>query len=322
MTGVQRVLAVVCASVIFISWQVWMVWPDEYLHIVACDVGQGDATLLLYGQHQILIDGGPDTKVLDCLGHHLPWWDKHLELLVITHEDLDHIGGLPPVMARYHIGQVWYHPTPKQTTAVTDLKTALKDRQTLGTVWIKPILGQQIEFSRGSGPQLQLTLISPREEWWSQSTPSEQHSETLLSDVTIEKSGSKHTSNDLSIVLFLKYEKFTGMLNGDLEAQGESALLNHGMTHQVTLLKVGHHGSKTSTTAPFVAAVRPETSLISCGRENKFGHPAPSVLATLRQFDTEIVRTDEDGMIEVITNGEQYWWQTERGQSIKPRTIQ
>ena len=119
-------IVLISAGIIF-----WRQWPDQYVHIIVCDVGQGDAMLMTYRFNQVLIDGGEDNgRILSCLGKHLPFWDRELELVVATHPEADHIGGLTEVIIRYQVENVVMPDAGKSTQVFWDLYQAVRESGT------------------------------------------------------------------------------------------------------------------------------------------------------------------------------------------------
>ncbi|MBU2543056.1 MBL fold metallo-hydrolase [Patescibacteria group bacterium] len=306
-------------TVILIS-QIWQSWPDEYVHLIFCDVGQGDAILITSGYNQLLIDGGRGTQVLPCLEEHLPFWDRSIEVMVITHADEDHIGGLDEVLANYHVSQIITTKFDKDSDSFNSLKQAIEIELNQGAELIKPILGQQIRFSQDQTPQkwskqhlrpaVTFIVLSPRVSQEENNVENLVTSESSLSAVErffSSKLAAGQNYNDLSIVLFLQVGSVRALLVGDLEVQGELALLESYLLQSADILKVGHHGSKTSTSDKFLEVIRPETSIISVGKANSYGHPSPEVIDRLMQFDSRILRTDEKEIIELVSDGEKYW---------------
>lgn len=312
--------------------QVWQQWPDAYAHLIFCDVGQGDGILITNGFTQILVDGGrTDSKIMACLRDHLPFWDRSIELVVATHADADHIGGLDKVLDTYAVQQIMSNPFVKDTQTFWDLKAAIEKEVDMGVVLKKPISGQQISFSQeekggfgenfgGSGwnfgkkksvrPAMIFSILSPRVEQLSAAVENWQNPETYLSDTSQilgEPVEANFDHNDLSIGALLTVGEVRLLLMADIEQKGELALINSGLLTKVDILKAGHHGSKTSTSPELLAVTQPEISVISVGKNNKYGHPSPEVMSRLMQFGGLVVRTDELSTIEIVTDGEKYW---------------
>lgn len=279
---------------------VYRQWPDNQLHIITCDVGQGDAILITKGFWQMLIDGGPNESVLTCLNKQMPFWDRSIEVVIATHADKDHIGGLPEVFANYHVVAA-YISDFKETEICQKLLKALKDEQCKGMKLETAFLGQKISLF----PYLQIKILHPTLSFsYLKNMQSAFTTETRLSDKLAENSEKIEDSNDRSIGIYLKYKQLEALLLGDLSKKGEIALKQKGMINKVEILKVGHHGAKTSSDWSFLTTAQPEISLISCGLNNQHGHPSLETMRKLRQLPSAIFETSEDGAIELISDGE------------------
>ncbi|MFB0545793.1 MAG: DNA internalization-related competence protein ComEC/Rec2, partial [Anaerolineae bacterium] len=257
--------------------------PDGYLHVVFFDVGQGDSIFIRSPRGcQILIDGGPSPPtLLSALGKEMPFWDRSLDLVVMTHPDDDHIGGLVPVLERYRVEQV-LEPDLPCDSALCDRWQALLEERTIPVQIARR--GMWVNLEEG----LWMEVLHP---------PSE-----LLT-------GTGADDNNNSIVLRLVYGKASFLLTGDLEEEGERDLLASDQQLSGTVLKVSHHGAKAGTTGVFLQAVQPQLAIISVGQQNRFGHPAAETLKRLAGIET--LRTDEQGSVKVVTDGERYWIETE-----------
>lgn len=316
----QRLLITSFFSLMVLVSQIWRSWPDEYVHLVFCDVGQGDATLITVGFTQMLIDGGRGDKVLSCLEDHLPFWDRTIELVVATHADADHIGGLDAVMEQYDVLRIMSTQFVKDTQAFSEFKEAVELEILSGAVLEKPILGHRMRFTqehylynpikRYQTPVVNFLVLSPQVEQLQLAMENSVKTETSISDSTGTfelKLAKNFNYNDLSVVLFLQLGQVKVLLMGDLEHEGELALINANLLQDIDILKIGHHGAKTSTGVDFLELVRPETSVVSVGVNNSYQHPSLELMNTLMQFDSEVLRTDKLGSIEIISDGEKYW---------------
>lgn len=251
--------------------------PDDRLHVYFLDVGQGDAILLRAPDgRQVLVDGGPSpAALLDELGALMPFWDRSLDLVVLTHPDADHMTGLLTLPERYRVAALLI---PDGAAAYpASWADALADDRGELTVAQR---GMQIKLDT-----LQITVLHAPDS-------------TAADD------------NNASLVLRLDYGTTSLLLTGDAEQMTEQALLDAGAPLRADVLKVAHHGSASSTTAAFLAAVQPRLAVIQVGADNRFGHPHPDVLARLAAV--EVLRTDLNGRIEVISDGERLWMHTER----------
>lgn len=320
----------------YVLWQTLQKWPDSYLHVAVCDVGQGDAILISYAWWQLLVDTGPDEAVLSCLEKQMPSLDKRIELLILTHFDQDHIGGTAALLKLYDFAYIFLPLTDgKDSKTFLELQQLLLAEQSYGAQLKEPFLGQQIALAieqptfqakndhfqakYNSSQTLLLTFLTP-----GQLSAAEfnylrkkalflgQRPETTLSAADWVELAVNDSENDRSIVLLLQFGRLKILLTGDLEKTGEAALLGSGLITEVDILKVGHHGAKTSTSTEFLAWLRPETALISTGEKNQFGHPTQEVLRLLEQFSSQILRTDQLGDIEIVSDGDNFWLAAEK----------
>jgi len=309
---------------IFILQELSYKWANDLLRIVICDVGQGDAILLSYANQQILIDTGPDESVVACLSDSLPFWDRKIDVLVLTHFDQDHIGGFKHLAQSYEISKVFLNMTDYQVSETfLEMKELLLAMQELGTEIKQPFLGQQISFLKFSPEHqakynstrlLELTFLTPYAIDDAQYALLEKDSlftwhetETRLQDEDWQKIATKESNNNGSIALFVTFGELKILLLGDLEIPGELALLERALITGVDIQKIGHHGSKTSSSPEFLEVSRPEIGLISSGLNNKFDHPHPEVLANFQAINAKIWRTDELGNVEIQSDGKSFW---------------
>ncbi|MGQ9459126.1 MAG: DNA internalization-related competence protein ComEC/Rec2 [Anaerolineae bacterium] len=259
--------------------------PDGRLHVWFLDVGQGDAILVQSADgHQILVDGGPDPQVLQrALGRTLPFWDRTLDLVVLTHPDGDHAGGLVGLLSRYRVGRVLMAGASADEPAAREWQAQVEEAS------LPLVIAQRGMVLDLGGGALAEVLHPPADA-----------SAFLPGD------------NNGSIVLRLRFGGVAVLLTGDLEREGEDILLRTGQPLQSAVLKVAHHGSARGTTEPFLEAVGPHLAVVSVGSGNRFGHPAAAVLERLTERDVAVLRTDLRGTVEVLTDGQALWVRTER----------
>jgi len=251
------------------------------LTVTFLDVGQGEA-ILIEGPagHRVLIDGGPSGEAItSALGRHLPFDDRCLDLVILTHPQLDHIGGLPTVVNEYSVRRILSGPSQIDSAAYTAWSDALR----LNNVPLVPAeRGQTVDF--GDGARLQVISETP--------------------------SADPASLNDASLVVRLTMGGVSLLLTGDISAGAESALVRSGVDLKTTVLKVAHHGSLTSTSPDFVARTDPLVDVISVGANNRYGHPSDEVIARLA--GDAVLRTDRQGDITISTDGRHLWLETQR----------
>lgn len=276
-----RALALLGGAACALIWLAAAQAPDGLLHVSFLDVGQGDAILIQTPRgHQILIDGGPSPTLLAWqLGRQMPFWDREIDLVVLTHPDGDHMTGLIPLLDRYRVEQVLDSPL---TESAREAKPWLAAQQRVRVERLVAQRGQRIDT--GDGVSIEVLHPPP------------------------EDARGHSGDNDSSTVLRLRYGEVCFLFTGDLETPGEEALLASGAPLTCTVLKVAHHGSATGTSQRFLDAVRPRIAVIQVGADNRFGHPSEAVLQRLSGI--RIYRTDRDGTITLTTDGHRLWAST------------
>jgi len=261
----------------------WWFWPSspDHLRVTVLDVGQGDAILIeAPGGRDVLVDGGPGGAVLRGLGEELPWTDRSIELLVLTHPAADHLTGLPGVLARYDVRRVLAGPAAQPSA---------DERAWLAAIGAE---GIAIETARQGmsfdlGGCVRLDVLGP--------------------DAAM---AAARQLNDTGVVLRVSCGDVSFLLAADIEAPAERALIANGVGLRSTVLKVAHHGSKTSSTAEFLDAVRPRVAVVSAGKDNPFGHPAPEVVDRLDDYAV-VYNTADAGAVRFETDGRRLWVSTD-----------
>ena len=251
---------------------------DNRLRVVFLDVGQGDAVYIRTPSGQdVLIDGGPSPQRLaQELGRQMPFWNRTIELVVLTHGDADHLTGLLEALKRYEVGQVVYPGADAQTQLYGEWLSLLSAED---VPYIPVSAGQTIRLAGG----LELDILNPLE-------------------------AGDAEANETSVVLSLEYGEVTFLFTGDLPAVSENELIYRRLLPDATVLKVGHHGSPGSTGGPFLSVIRPELAVIQVGK-NSYGHPSLEVIGALEEYAVPggVYRTDSDGAITMVTDGITIW---------------
>jgi competence protein ComEC len=256
--------------------------PDGKLHVSFLDVGEGDAILVQQGSHQVLIDGGPSPREIAlALSREMPFWDRTIDMVVLTHPHQDHLAGLLEVLRRYKVGRALYVPVSYASPAYDEWARLLGEK---GVKTTTAQSGQLIKF--GSG--ISLKVLNP---------PA-----TLLSS----------TDSDIdnnSVVLRLSDGEVSFVFTGDIMSEGEREMVREREDIAGTVIKVAHHGSDTSSTPEFLAVAAPKEAVISCGAGNRFGHPMEDVLKRLEEKvgAENVYRTDKNGTIDFTTDGNRLW---------------
>jgi len=257
-------------------------YNDKKLHVVICDVGQGDAIFMRTPSgSDILIDGGPDDAVLGCLGKHMPFWDKTIELIMLTHPHADHLTGLIDVVKRYKVLAFGYEKIGNPTGAYKKLIDELEQNH------VKQIfLWQGDQFLLQDG--VIFKTLWPTKEWFDQNSISETSSD----------------ANDFSMIELLTYNHFKALFTGDAQAQAMEKI--DSTTGRIDVLKVPHHGSQTGLTSEILDILNPKLAAISVGAKNKYGLPTTFILDLLKSKNIKTLRTDQRGDIEIISDGKSW----------------
>lgn len=258
------ILIALGAGAIFVWLAVFGLEPSDKLKIDFFDVGQGSAVLVeAPNGNQVLIDGGPSDAILAKLGKALPFFDRQIELIILTHPDADHLSGLIEVLKRYEVGEI--------------LETGIADSSAEYQVWHDLIAAKKVPVIFAQAGQvikiadnLAIKILYP------------------LGKIN-GQDFSKNT-NASSIIGKLFYGKNTMLFTGDAEMNAEWPLLASGVNLKADILQVGHHGSKNSSSEKFLAAVAPKIAVIQVGAKNRYGHPAQELLDRFKNIN--IFRTD------------------------------
>ena len=250
--------------------------PEGTLQVYYFDVGQADSELICLptGEH-ILIDAGTSSTQEELVRQLRSLGAETLDLVVATHPHADHIGGMAAVLEALTVEQIVMPVTSDSSTPTTQTYEALLDAIGEEGLTVTPAQAGE-EIWNGGGASLQ--VLAPNAQ-------------------------SYGDLNDYSVVLRLAYGADSFLFTGDAEETSEEEMLSRGYTLSATVLKCGHHGSETSTSQPFLDAVRPQYAVISCGVDNDYGHPDQVTLDRLEVVGAEVFRTDLQGTIVAFTEG-------------------
>ena len=258
-------------------------YHDGKLHVIFCDVGQGDGIIIRTPENNIiLIYGGPNDKILDCLASHTAFWERNIDLVLLSHTHSDHITGLISVFQNYHV-EAFATENVKNKTKTFDELFGIIAKSNLVVDYLAQ--GDTIEVQ-----DVQLHVVGP--------------SKSFLEQNSI--SGFIPQSGEFSsLVLFLEYKKTNLLFTGDSQAIG----LHDAMTvfnETIDILQIPHHGSLSGLNQEIIDILKPDIAVISVGLHNKYNHPNPFTLSLLNKNFIPIVRTDKLGNIEFVSDGEEW----------------
>jgi len=262
----------------FVVWSAVLRAPDQGLKVTVFDVGQGDAILIKSAEDKnILIDGGPDNQFLSALGDELPYFNHQIEAIILTHPHADHLFGLIEILKRYQVKKIYLTGVVHTSSLYLEFLNLIKEKNIETEVLIR---GDELNFG-----DLRLVALWPER------------------DLTGE---SVDDLNSTSIVLKLSSAEFQALLLADIDRESQQVMLNRGDFNDfsdIDLLKIAHHGSGENYNQNLIDKVRPKQAIISVGEDNRYGHPAKSVVDDLLRREIELFRTDRDGSVSFTTNG-------------------
>ncbi len=249
------------------------------LTVAFLDVGQGDSIFIETPEgKQILVDAGPNKKVLRELTEQMPFYDRNIDVLIASHPDSDHIGGFPAIFDAYKIGKYFNSGVVCETALCSELNIDIEEEGIQKEILTR---GQIIDLGDG----VYLEVLFP------------------------DRDATNFETNLSSLVLKLTYGDSSFLLTGDSPQEIEEYLVSlDSFNLDVDVLKLGHHGSKTSSSKLLVGYTSPEFAIISVGKDNRYGHPHKEVLDILNEFEIEVLRTDEDGTIVIKSDGKNLFY--------------
>lgn len=254
----------------------------EKLKIVFCNVGQGDAIFIRSPKGQdILIDSGPNNLVINCISDHMPFWDKTIELAILTHPHQDHLNGFLDVLKNYKVLSFATLDLKNDTSSFKAMLESLKEEK-MNIRYVYE--GDRFIFKDA----LSISIVGPSREFLAKTSPR----------------GSIRERNEFANVESLvKYKNFSALLTGDSQKAELKEAFDKYQFKNLSLLQVPHHGSKTGLTEEFLNQANPKLAVISVGKKNKYGHPARETIELFKNKGIKILRTDQDGQIKIATDG-------------------
>ena len=297
--SLRRFFLIIFLSVISFFGYFFLVYQDKKTKLVFCDVGQGDATYIrVKNQIDVLIDAGPDRKVLTCLGKYMPFWDRKIELAIISHPQKDHFGGFLYLLDRYQIEKILMTPLDKSSPSFKKLKEKIIAKKISVDF---PDEGTNVKILNS-----QIKFFWPTKEFLAQnlSFPKSQFEDDRFLHKSMVLGASSADDNNFSLVFLFEEKNFKVLFTGDatatilneIQKQSEDTKNNSHLAN-LSLLKVSHHGSKNGLTKNFLELANPTVAVISVGKNNPYGHPAKEILDLLKAHQVIIRRTDDEGDI-------------------------
>jgi len=256
---------------------------DGLLKVYFLNVGQGDSEFIQAPNgNQVLIDGGPDNKVLEELGKVMPFYDRTIDLVILSHPHADHVDGLIEVLKNYKVSKIIENGINFQSPDYEEWNKVKNAAEV-----IPAQAGEIVDLGDG----ITLNILYPY---------------NIGSGDTVITGAMSSKVHDYMVVSKLNYGTESVMFTGDMETKVEDELVNKGVELNAQFLKVGHHGSKTSTSEEFLDVVKPEVAFIEVGKNNIYKFPNSTVLARLENHGIKYYRTDINGTVELSLDGQNY----------------
>ncbi len=272
----------------------FFVFREKHTFIVFCDVGQGDGIYIrIHDIYDVIVDAGPGNAILSCLGKHMPFYDRTIDVAIMTHPQADHIEGFESILSRYNV-RMFVMSRLTNTSKLFHRIEKLLVSQHVRVTYIKA--GDSIAFGTDS-----LKFLWPTEDFQNKYIFSAGNDMRL----------SRRDDNDFSVISLLREGSHTVLLTGDASP---SVLATFTATdiHDITIFKVPHHGSVNGLSHYFFSLANPGLSVISVGKNNKFGHPSAEIISMLKDKNKKYLRTDIYGSIKVTLLNETFTSETER----------
>ena len=269
--------------------------PDGKLHIAFCDVGQGDAAYLrMPNGSDMLIDGGPNDKVLGCLGKNMPFYDHEIDIVVLSHPQKDHLQGLISVLERYEVKNFIINAAGNESDGYKKLVTLINNKK---IPYRNLYTGDYIRIGG-----VRFDVLWPEKSWLGLKFQNPTDKIQIEEGKAVLGMSTDTDLNDFSYYLHLKYGEFDALFTGDGDKRVQPEIMTTAVLGDIEVLKFPHHGSKNGVTGEFLDKVKPEAAVISVGK-NPWGHPTVEALKLLTERGINVYRTDTDGEIDIDSDG-------------------
>lgn len=251
------------------------------MKVIFFDVGQGDASLIMaQGGVNVLIDGGPDKKVVEKVDKYLPLWNRKIDIMVLTHPHSDHVTGLIDVLKKYPVREIWMTGVLHNSSEYLTFLELARDKK----IAVKIVSGENGGLKEYEiAPDTKIKILYPQKSFLKQKFDN---------------------LNNSSIAIEAIYKNKAFLFAGDVENEAENEILKSGVDLKSDVLKVAHHGSDTSTSENFLDQVKQEIAIISVGKDNEFALPSLRVIKRLERLGSRVLRTDEAGDVIIKVEGD------------------
>ena len=274
---------ILLVGIVVMGARIYILVRAQTLTVSFLDVGQGDAILIQTPSgHTMLVDGGPSDRVLEKVSEKMSYFNHHIDAVVATHPDVDHITGLIPILQKYEVDHIITSPVGGHTGVFDTLQKSIEEEGDGVTSdhHAQVHVGQEgDEIQFGDGVVAYILYPSPT-------------THIRLKD-----------TNDASVSIVVTYGQESVLLTGDLPSTHEGELISKGLPRNITIYKAGHHGSKYSSGDQLLSYVRPEYAVISAGKDNKYGHPNMETMERLKTYAKEVITTIERGTVSFELDG-------------------
>jgi len=258
---------------------------DNKLHVVFCDVGQGDGILIRTASGKnFLIDAGPDEKIIGCLERHMPFWERKITLAFLSHPHLDHFAGFNHVFKRYNLLSFAAEDLNNKSASFQGLLSQLNDKK-LRIQYLYS--GDAFKIKDGT----RFSVLAPTKDFIDRTSPNGQIGEN---------------GEFASLIILVSYGSFRAVFTGDSQAFELNQAISDNSIQGTKILEVPHHGSKTGLSIEILDRLRPDYAIISVGAHNRYGHPNKFTLDLLNEFGIKTLNTSKNGDIEIISDGKNF----------------
>lgn len=285
----KKTISIVVVLIISLGIYLFVTWfrfRDSDLHVIFCDVGQGDGIVIRTPTHQyVTIDGGPDSSFSGCLASHMPFWVRTIHLSLLSHPHADHFLGLLPVLGKYELLRFQTENLANSNTAYHLLQDAIRKEKIPSGYLVR---GDQIHL----GKSLQITVLGPTTDFLKNTSPGNMIGES---------------KEFASLDMLLHYGKLTVLFPGDTQAGQLADDIKVGDIANLQVLQSPHHGSASGLTSEILSQLHPKLTVISVGLHNRYHHPAWQTLELLKAAHIPVKRTDQSGTIEIVSDGKKWW---------------